>query len=1578
MFTSVTGSIVPYTGTYLVRDTPGPRYDVTIMSGAHLHSPTCTVPPAQSHLHSRTCTVAPAQSHLHRRTCTGADVGTGGSEDIQVCVDTAITAQATLLSLIHFMMVVSGDNYKHKIFGFVEDLSIRSDSNMASFPREALTPPGSSPVYPNTSLSPSSSPASPTGPPTPDSVHTTPIGNNLSSPNATLQTLYENSSHPLNSPSGNPASSAARVVCSRQSPAPHSAHEQGSASCVSPAATIACSRHSSSALLNDSSSSSATKLVCSRHSCGPRTNGSDASEEWVEPLNCEQPAAVTTSAGESHGLQRKDDEFFSGNEEIMLPLSASSDVFPPHLPSIVTMCKNLECGEEGLACSVCRRSFLSQQDFTRHIRSHNRVIDLSDGSRMFECGVCGKQLSSNSSLDRHLLVHSGERPFRCYICGTHFTTNGNMHRHIRGHYRSGGGSDTGDSDGGSDNGMNSCRKRRGEMSEGPEPKLPKLCESDNEDADRPQSPGSREHDVDFRRISPLRTVEERPCEICPERLSSVQEWILHMREHAPRTVTLQTLPNREHSHHGLSFHPPSRDFTLTSIPPPSLIPPSSSMHSDLSHDEQFTRDYRDMKLNGQYPCRLCKEVFSNLRKLKSHNLVHMNNPPYRCNLCSFYSNDKNALKEHMKGHKGDTPYECRLCGLAFTTKANCERHIKNIHSKQTRDEIKECMSYNAQEDGVESFERSVEAICQICKIDCKSRSVLRDHMRSSHPDGVDKPYSCRICRYTFLNQTDGVRHVVQAHPEAVSSGTLSDFVERRTVNERTNDLSSVESLLTISKIPISLAPARSQPQPDHVTITPTVSHLPSVPSVLPRALHPIVSPEPLISPLFSLRHSLTTDSAVEDAPLDLSMNKRLSNAHSNNESLSSNTQTPEEGNNLSDVVESANLEFKSHSAADILKVPKHPFQSIISGNLPMAFQQYPFCIPSFNAMSPVASNLGRSLLEFQESIRHGNLQLPSGPSLVTPPANGSFLTNPWWQVIATQAARQQETNRAPIVEKTSPENEARAEKERVGLSTDDDEVQHFTMRNSVLQHPDTWLQKPKNSVFGLSREDGNSNSYDLNSTQQTDIGSDDDSVILDVDSKPNRGEEEESNLVIDDDPENECEEDDDEEDEEEEDEENQSRERNATDLASVTTLLSKASTHNFTFLRDEERDEEEPHTGDEDDDSSGMISPDCKKSSAYSSAPQKQKCPYCDRKFPWSSSLVRHIRTHTGQKPYLCEVCNYPFTTKSNCDRHLLRKHPDSIQALTGYRPYRCARCPNTAFSSNEALRKHEMIKHNRSPPKDGYAKYDTSHLPAASDSSSSRESVSPATDMISYTFQCFVCDAALPSPQSSALLHVSECHPEVYRELVLPELPSSLTQQKEKDDASVSTHADKIHCLLCFRRLSSLAALKSHVSEDHARLQSTPPTTPTAQHPLTSPNSSLSTSAIVTQSIPLAHSSLILTSNLTLSSSCVTLTPTSVSVTHSNPSASPTPVTLTPNISPNITFLPVSHCTPKCTTPSDIAAQISITPAPTEVPPHGTPSESEGAEGGSHAHLTNRTSSSVLDTIIKAQSDASKLLGVR
>lgn len=84
-------------------------------------------------------------------------------------------------------------------------------------------------------------------------------------------------------------------------------------------------------------------------------------------------------------------------------------------------------------CPICKTMLTSQHDFTLHIRSHNNDDEVHDDDKGFVCRICKKSLSSSSSLDRHVLVHSGERPFSCKYCGDTFTTNGNMHRHVRTH-----------------------------------------------------------------------------------------------------------------------------------------------------------------------------------------------------------------------------------------------------------------------------------------------------------------------------------------------------------------------------------------------------------------------------------------------------------------------------------------------------------------------------------------------------------------------------------------------------------------------------------------------------------------------------------------------------------------------------------------------------------------------------------------------------------------------------------------------------------------------------------------------------------------------------------------------------------------------------------------------------------------------------------------------------------------------------------------------------------------------------------------------------------------------------------------
>ena len=166
---------------------------------------------------------------------------------------------------------------------------------------------------------------------------------------------------------------------------------------------------------------------------------------------------------------------------------------------------------------------------------------------------------------------------------------------------------------------------------------------------------------------------------------------------------------------------------------------------------------RDMKLKGEFPCRLCPAVYPNLRALKGHNKEHLGKPPYVCNVgaCTYSSNDKSTLTRHMRTHTGEKPFECKLCNYGFTTKANCERHLKNKHGKTSRDAIKTSIIVHESEDGGQHPDA----------LNANNASAAASKLTSDDLEQQPKlQYRCKVCKQIFTSSDRVIAHAYNDHP----------------------------------------------------------------------------------------------------------------------------------------------------------------------------------------------------------------------------------------------------------------------------------------------------------------------------------------------------------------------------------------------------------------------------------------------------------------------------------------------------------------------------------------------------------------------------------------------------------------------------------------------------------------------------------------------------------------------------------------------------------------------------------------------------------------------------------------------
>ncbi|CAM5091471.1 unnamed protein product [Eretmochelys imbricata] len=602
-----------------------------------------------------------------------------------------------------------------------------------------------------------------------------------------------------------------------------------------------------------------------------------------------------------------------------------------------------------------------------------------------------------------------------------------------------------------------------------------------------------------------------------------------------------------------------------------------------------------------YPCRFCDQVFAFSGVLRAHIRSHLGISPYQCNICEYIAADKAALIRHLRTHSGERPYICKICHYPFTVKANCERHLRKKHLKVTRKDIEKNIEYvtsNAAE-MVDAF-CSPDTVCKFCGEDLKHYRALRIHMRTHSGCQKKKPFECKECGTAFSAKRNCIHHILKQHLH---------------VQER-----EIENYILV----VDCSPQENQQDPplledstymDHKSITSFLESqngfLRGAPSHVPIKLEPA--------------NNFPMDF---DEPLDFSQkNKNLSTVQVKQENLFGTS-------SLSHY--DCSMEPIDLSIPKALKKDKDEVQSEakkqdqVSGNSDKLYncQQCPL---AFSANGNVEKN---------GALKHS--QPPKGPlHLTVPIISPALLGNPGLlrplrpkpppllpkppvtkelPPLASIAQIISSVSSAPALLKTEvTDSSPKAASSSAGSDKSGNSKPKATITMAI--------QKDSSLPSDLTQK-----SYNPNVTEK--------SPVADAGLAKKRGRKKGTK--------------------------NKPKASSGVDLessgefASIEKMLATTDTNKFSpFLQstDDFKEEADRNGTSEDERETADDKLLRGKRNAYSNCLQKITCPYCPRVFPWASSLQRHMLTHTGQKPFPCQKCDVFFSTKSNCERHLLRKH---------------------------------------------------------------------------------------------------------------------------------------------------------------------------------------------------------------------------------------------------------------------------------------------------------------------------------
>ncbi|KAK9736197.1 BED zinc finger [Popillia japonica] len=411
--------------------------------------------------------------------------------------------------------------------------------------------------------------------------------------------------------------------------------------------------------------------------------------------------------------------------------------------------KEIEHTDGTNTCEICNKNYLKKENLKKHIKEVHEL-----GHVKQTCEICNKSFKSKRYLLAHKkVIHEGESDYVCSICGHLFINKPSLEKHTISHtknyrYKC-------DS---CDKGYYSQAELDHHKSVQHEGEYLICAECGKKFADK------RYYKAHLLKHQPEHVQEKIPCEICNKILIGRETYRGHIKMHKREQHVANDL---------------ARESCIDEIN--KLVAQSPGQCVYCKKMIAATHNLRRHLLFAHYlktdwSCDVCEKTFPTKIRLRNHKITaHVRNFPFKCDKCGRGYLTITTFREHVNIHHCGLTFTCAQCNKSYRCRQYYKKHVQKHLTTPTKEEYNNpyegriCLEFtkivlDEKLDEKKSHTRKGWHMCEACAKEVYITSSWADHLRL-HIE--HKSYFCKICPESFSSEESLKTHMEVHEKETV-------------------------------------------------------------------------------------------------------------------------------------------------------------------------------------------------------------------------------------------------------------------------------------------------------------------------------------------------------------------------------------------------------------------------------------------------------------------------------------------------------------------------------------------------------------------------------------------------------------------------------------------------------------------------------------------------------------------------------------------------------------------------------------------------------------------------------------------